>query len=233
MIVRVDLHIHSGRDPRDNLSYSVAQVIDRAASVGLHCLAIADHGHFTWRASDAAYARARGLLLIPAIEARIQRRDVVILNAGADAERLSTFAELRAYRAPDRLIIAPHPFFPIKASLKELFDAHAELFDAVELSPCYLPLLDVHNNRARRAAARAGLPLICNTDAHNLWQLGGSYTEIEVPDLSITAVCAAIRAGRCRPVCRRLPVWRMAMFIGGGAVRYKLREWFGVQLNAE
>jgi predicted metal-dependent phosphoesterase TrpH len=225
MIIRADLHVHSCHDPLDNLPQTLAQIVARAAARGLQCLAITNHCTHTWDATAAAEARARGVLLIPAIEARIENADVLILNAEAAAAELRTFDDLRRYRTPARVIIAPHPFYPLTHSLHDKLLQHGDLFDAIELSPFSLPGFDRYNARARAAAARLGLPLVCNTDAHNLWQLGGSWTEIEAEALEVPAVLAALRAGRVQPVCRRFSPAQIFFFFARGALRWRLREW--------
>ncbi|MCX7847344.1 MAG: PHP domain-containing protein [bacterium] len=224
MLIRADFHIHSSDDPLDNLPHSAEDIVRRAATCGIHCLAITNHLRFTWPPDAAALAQQLGVLLIPAIEVRIEHADVIILNADPHAETLRTFADLRSYRAPHRCVIAPHPFYPLTHSVHHALEQYHDLFDAVELSPFFLPWFDGFNARARRVAQRYGLPLVCNTDAHNLWQLGTSWTELDVAELSVTAVIDAIRAGRCRPVCRRVPLWRIAWFWLCGTVRWRLRE---------
>jgi len=224
MIIRADLHIHSCEDPLDNLPQTVEQIVARGAARGLQCLAITNHLRFTWDEVAAAAARERGVLLIPAIEARIEDADVIILNADAQAAALRTYDELRAYRTPARCVIAPHPFYPLTHSVHGALERHHDVFDAVEISPFYLPWWDGFNARARRVAARYGLPLVCNTDAHNLWQLGQSWTEIEVEELSVQHVIAALRAGRCRPVCRRMGLAHIFWFWLRGTLRWHMRE---------
>jgi len=224
MIVRADLHIHSCQDPFDNLPHSIPDIVARAAARGLHCLAITNHCMFTWDAAAAAAALRRGILLIPATEARIAHADVLIYNADARAAALHSFDDLRRYRTPAHLVVAPHPFYPLTHSLHDALLQHGDLFDAIELSPFSLPGFDVYNDRARHAAAQLKLPLVCNTDAHNLWQLGGSWTEIDTPALDIPSVLAAIRAGRVRPVCRRFSPPKIFLFFVRGALRWRLRE---------
>lgn len=229
MIIRADFHIHSSDDPLDNLPHTVEQIVARAAACGLQCLAITNHLHFWWDAAVAEAARQRGVVLIPAIEVRIEHADVIILNADAHAEALCTYDDLRRYRTPERCVIAPHPFYPLTHSVHGALERYHELFDAVELSPFYLPWWDGFNARARRVAQRFGLPLVCNTDAHNLWQLGASWTELDVDELSVGGVIAALRAGRCRAVCRRTPLARIFWFWLRGWLRWharELREWW-------
>lgn len=224
MIVRADCHIHSCDDPLDNLPQTVEQIVARAAARGLQCLAITNHHRFSWDAAAAAAALRRGILLVPAIEARIEHADVIILNADAQAESLHTYDDVRAYHTPERCVIAPHPFYPLTHSLHAALERHHDVFDAVEISPFFLPWWDGCNARARRVAQRFGLPLVCNTDAHNLWQLGQSWTEIDTDELTVRGVIAALRAGRCRPVCRRMPLGHIGWFWLRGSLRWHTRE---------
>ncbi len=145
MIVRADFHIHSGDDPYDRLPYSVYQAIDRASERGLNCMAVSDHCRRSWRQDYADYAAGKSVLLLPSIEARICKRDVIILNAEADAERLRTLDDLRDYRSPDRLTIAPHPFYPIDYAMSEILEQNTELFDALEISSCYWRWFNSYN----------------------------------------------------------------------------------------
>lgn len=232
MIIRADFHVHSCDDPLDNLPHTVEQIVARAAARGLSCLAITNHHHFWWDAARAEAARRRGVLLIPAIEARIEHADVIILNADTRAESVRTYDDLRRYRTPERCVIAPHPYYPFTHSVHGALERHHELFDAVEISPFYLPWWDGLNARARRVAQRHGLACVCNTDAHNLWQLGWSWTEVEVDEWSIGGVMAALRAGRCTPVCHRMPLTHIFWFWLRGSLRWHMRalreRWAGI-----
>ncbi|MCK5852033.1 PHP domain-containing protein [bacterium] len=202
MIIRADLHIHSGDDPYDKLPYTVFDAIDQAASRGINCIAITDHSRFSWTPEYAAHAKKMQVLLIPGIEAQIKNKDVIILNSDKDIEKIKSFDELRAYRTDRHLIIAPHSFYPIKYALKKLLYEHAELFDVIEISSCYLSWFNKFNLKARKAAMELSKPLICNSDSHALWQIGNVWTEIQVDNFTIQDVISAIKNGKTKPSCR-------------------------------
>lgn len=227
MVVNADFHIHSGEDPLDRLPHTVFEVIDRAAARGVRCIAITDHWHYTFNDDYAAHAAARGVLLVPAIEARILDRDLIILNADAGAERLRTFDDLRAYRASrDIFTIAPHPFYPINASIRELAAPHIDQINAIEISSCYLSWHDRYNKQAAAFARAHGKPLIASTDAHGLWQVGNVWTELVCDELSLPAVIAALRAGRATPVHRPMTHWELfKFFVIGDAPRKAKNAW--------
>ena len=202
MIIRADLHIHSGDDPYDKLPYTVYDAIDQAAARGINCIAITDHSHFSWKREYSDHAKRRQVLLIPGIEAQIKHKDVIILNSDKRIEKIKTFDELRSYRTEEHLIISPHPFYPIKCALKKILYENADLFDAIELSSCYLSYFNSFNLKAGKAALRLGKPLVCNTDSHALWQIGNVWTEIEVDEFTIQNVISAIKNGKTKP-CNR------------------------------
>ena len=120
MIIRADLHIHSGDDPYDKLPYTVFEAIDQAAARGINCIAITDHSHFSWTHEYADYAEKKQVILIPGIETQIKNKDIIILNSDKDVEKIKSFDDLRAYRSDQHLIMAPHSFYPINCALKKL-----------------------------------------------------------------------------------------------------------------
>jgi len=65
LVSSIDLHIHSYySDGR----HSPAEIVDRAARIGLETIALADHDNARGAREAAPLARARGIRLIPAIE---------------------------------------------------------------------------------------------------------------------------------------------------------------------
>lgn len=224
MLIKADLHIHAAGDPADPLHYSARDVAERALALGLNCAAVTNHSAFTWDAADAAWALARGVLLVPGIEASIAGLDVLILNADADAERLRTFDDVRAYKSAERLIAAPHPFYPTRYSLGAAAEQQIDLFDAIEVSACYLSWHDRYNRKARALAARHGTPLIANSDAHGLWMMGTSWSEIDADEFSVAGVIAAIKRGSVRTVTRPMSLVAVLKFVVLGSLERALRR---------
>ena len=198
MLIKSDFHIHTGDDPYDYLPHSNFETIDRAVEKGLNCIAISNHEKYSWTQELADYAEAKGVLLIPAIEAQMDGRDLLILNADKDAEKLKTAEDFYAYKTPERFYIAPHPFYPIKYSFYEIIDKHIELFDAIEISSCYLRWFNKYNKQAEKFAEKHNFPLVCNSDAHGLWQVGTVHSEIEAEEFTVQSVFKAIREKKVR-----------------------------------
>lgn len=198
-MIKVDLHMHSGEDPKDGLRYPATALIDRAIELGygaiaitLHCKVIEDERVFE-------YARQKNLLLIRAVEWNIEGGDVLLYNTTQrEAKKLVTFDDLRAYkrdRGEDLLVIAPHPFYPRGHSLRGHFEPNIDLFDAVEYAQIHLPWFDKFNQRAVRVARQHGKPVVANSDAHNLWMFGRHYTLVDA-EPTMPSIFQAVREGR-------------------------------------
>ena len=200
--IKVDLHLHTLDDPKDQLDYSAHQLLERARALGFGALAITLHDKVFDRAEVFADAAAMGILLIQAAEMRLEGADVVLLNVRPnDLEDLHTFADLRRLRArlgDSVFVFAPHPFFILGASLGERLIEEIDCFDAIEICHFHKGLFDL-NRRGRQTAARHNLPLLATSDAHSLHAFGGHYTSIARPrDLTVEALLRALRTGPLR-----------------------------------
>jgi len=226
MILRADLHIHSGDDPYDKLPYSVFDAIDTAAARGINCMAITDHLRFSFTKEYADYAKNNNVILLPGIETQINNRDVLIYNSDRNVEKLKSFDELRAFKNDDVLIIAPHPFYPIKYALQNFLFEYSELFDAIEISSCYLHFYDKFNKKARKAARELAKPIVCNSDSHALWQIGNVWTEIDAEDFTVESVIRAIKSGKTKTYCRPMSYFEFFKFFACGDLPRTLRKIF-------
>jgi D-glycero-D-manno-heptose 1,7-bisphosphate phosphatase len=195
-VLKVDLHIHTADDPFDLIPYTPSQLIDQAAELRVGALAITLHDCQLDVRPLEAYARNRGVLLIPGVERTIKGRHVLLVNFPRSAAAVGDFSELAALkrRYPRGLIIAPHPFFPLTNCLRGWTTRYADLFDAVEVNGFHTRTVDF--NRAAITWARLqGKPLVGNSDAHQLPLLGMTFSMVEAePDPD--AICDAVRAGR-------------------------------------
>ena len=157
-MIKVDLHMHSGEDPKDGLHYPATALIDRAVELGYHAIAITLHGQVIADERVFDYAREKGLLLIRAVEWNIEGGDVLLYNiTQKEAQKLVTFDALRACkreRGEDFLVIAPHPFYPAGHSLLGNLEANIDLFDAIEYAQIHLPWFDKFNQQAVRVARK-------------------------------------------------------------------------------
>lgn len=207
-MLKVDLHTHTADDPVDRIPYSSQELIDRAAALGYHALAITLHDRQLDIRPLVAYAAERGVVLIPGIERTIQGKHVVLLNFSRATEEVTSFGDLRRLKSRERgIVIAPHAFFPAPTCLRGLMDRHADLFDVVEFNAMFTASVNFNQKAVQWAAAR-GKPLVGNGDVHRLAQLGTTYSLVDAaPDAA--SICAAVLAGRVH-VCARPHSWGTA-----------------------
>jgi predicted metal-dependent phosphoesterase TrpH len=219
-VIKVELHAHTDRDPSDRILHTAEMLIERAASLGYGAVAITLHNRWTDPAPLSAFADARGVTLIPAIERNIGRKHLLLINVPREAERVKTFADVAALkRATGALVVAPHPFYPIPSALGSLLDVHTDLIDAIEVNSMYARGIDF-NRKAVAWAQANGKPLVGNTDLHLLTQLGTTYSLVDAADRTPEAIVAAIRAARVQLVTRPLGWMRagvlFAVMMAGG-----------------
>jgi predicted metal-dependent phosphoesterase TrpH len=200
---RVELHSHCQGDPMDRyLRHTIFEHIDQAKKVGLHAIAVTWHRKICVRPDAEAYARERGVLLIPGIEAEIGRRHLVVLNlAEGDLSPDSSWEEVRTLRRrrPDVFVIAPHPFYPHPSCLGREMDANADCLDALEWCMLHVGWLPKHINpnlRADRWAHEHAKPMVACSDAHSLNFIGRNASTVEAEALTPAALFAGMRAGR-------------------------------------
>ena len=218
-MLKVDLHLHTSEDPADWIRHSAADLIDRAAEFGYHALAITLHDAQLEDSRLHDRARDRGITLVPGVERTIEGRHVLLLNFPArESMSISSFADLA--RAKDRangLVIAPHPFFPGRSCLGDALRKHGELFDAVEWSYFWTRAVDF-NSRAARWAASRGLPLVGNSDMHDIRQIGRTFTLVDAP-ADPDAICDAVRHGRVEVRTEPVPYAELVRVFSGLMIR--------------
>ncbi len=204
--VKADLHLHTAEDPLDEIDYTALELIDHAAEEGFRVLAVTLHDKVFDEPAAFAHARARGILLIPAAELRIEGADTVLLNVTvAEAATVRTFDDLRRLRAArgkSLLVFAPHPFYRMGGSIGPRIEQHLDCFDAIEFCHFHVPVFDP-NVPAVRLAHRTGKPLLATSDAHRRRFFGQNYSFLGVPHGALTtieAVFDAIRADRVRRI---------------------------------
>ena len=210
--------MHSGEDPYDGLCYTAAELIDRAAKLDYAAIAVTCHEKVLEDERLFEHARAKGVLLIRAVEWSVQGRDVLLYNiTQRDAERLKTFADLRAYRrerGEELLVVAPHPCYPRQHSLGRDLEPNIDLFDAVEYTQIHLAWFDHFNQRAVAIARKHSKPVIANSDAHHLWMFGRHHTLVDAEPTQ-PAIFRAIRQGKVEPVSPPVTVAEcFRMFVG-------------------
>ena len=206
-MLKVELHAHTSDDPVDIIPHSAADLVDRAAALGYHALAITLHDKQLDVEPLRAYASARGVVLIAGVERAIQGKHVLLINFTTAAENVESFEELAELKQHDHgVVIAPHPFYPHPSCLGRLMDRHAAVIDAVELNGMYARGANFNKAAVRWAAAHSK-PLVGNCDVHRLTQLGTTYSLVQA-DPDPRSICDAICAGRVEVHTRPLSWFR-------------------------
>ncbi len=201
--LKVDFHIHTGEDPKDSfIRYSATQLLDKAAEYRFDAITIANHGAVLYNKTLQRYAHKRGILLIPGMEAYVERKHVLIVNCPQKSYPPLTFRNLRSAVGKDALIIAPHPFYPKEYCLQKKLEEHIEIFDAIEFAYLYFRLLNF-NKKAVATAQKYHLSLVGTSDAHELKQLNKTYTLIDA-EKNIPAIVKAVRAHQVQVVTKPL-----------------------------
>jgi hypothetical protein len=217
--LKADLHLHTAEDPLDRIKYTAKELISKASNEGFDVISITNHNQMTFNKDLFRYAQERGILLIPGVEMTIRRRHVLILNP-PPGKICSDFSSLAKLRRPEVLIIAPHPYFPSTYSLNGYLLKHLSLFDALEYCHFYSPLMNF-NQKALEISEFYGFPLVGNSDAHFLSQLGTTYSLI-YGEKNLESIFWAIRQNRVEVVTRPLKPLEMGS-IARGFIRMKLR----------
>lgn len=204
--LKADLHLHTSEDTKERIEYDSRELVELAHQRGFDVLSITHHGRVFHDEDLVAYAREREILLIPGMEATIERKHVLLLNVNCQAE-LKDFEDIRRIRRGDSLVIAPHPYFPSMTSLHSKLDHYIDLFDAIEYCHFYFKRINF-NKKAVETAQTEGLPLIGTSDAHSRWQLGTTYSLIEA-EKEVESIIDAVRAKRVEVVTNPLPIHRL------------------------
>jgi hypothetical protein len=202
-MLKTDLHLHTREDPKDIIKYSAKQLINYMAKKGYDVIAITPHlrpmkEDFFNELKD--YAKRKGILLIKGTEIKIKGKEVLVYNYDKPIKR---FSDLKKVRNENGLVIAPHPFYGTRQCLGKELIKNIKYFDAIEYCHFYTKSLNKPNRTARRTAKKYGKTLIGNSDAHNYYQTGHTYSEI-MADKNTESVFEAIRKNRLRIVTKPL-----------------------------
>ncbi|MBU1091731.1 PHP domain-containing protein [Patescibacteria group bacterium] len=194
MLIKTNLHFHTGDDPLDNLSYSAYQAIDHANKLGFGALSFTCHTKLVHKKEYEEYANKKNILLLPGIEATIEDKHVVIINCDKEIENIRSMEELRIYKKnnPKILIIAPHPFVWSRKSLGKKLVENIDLFDAIELSVFSNKFFNF-NKKAIRIAKKHNKPIIATSDTHSLKDLKRGYTLINAENKNAENILSSIK----------------------------------------
>jgi len=204
--VRVDCHLHTAAS--GDATTTLDQLAERAARVRLDAVCITDHNETS--AAMAAAARGIGARVIVGEEIRTPAGDVIGLFLRERIPYVLPLAEVVSrIRAQGALIYLPHPFDPVRSSLREAADRLCAegLADIVEVFNAKIKDQGL-NGQAAALAARWGLPAAAGSDAHDPAGVGAAY--LEMPDFDgpasfLAALAQARVVGEFRDHAPRFP----------------------------
>jgi len=208
--LKAQLHVHTKQDPHDNIKHTEKEKIDYAAKHGYDVMAISCHNVLIYNEDLKKYAAEKRILLIPAIEKTIENKHVLILNATIESQKIETFNDLRLYKKknPQCLIIAPHPYYPGKESLRNKLDENIDIFDAIEYSWFHSKRINKANEKAIKTAEKNNLPILGTSDNHLLRYFDNTYSIIESKK-NIESIFNAIKAKKCMFISHGTTPWQM------------------------
>ncbi|MDA2924391.1 PHP domain-containing protein [Acidobacteria bacterium AH-259-L09] len=225
--LKAELHAHTADDPADGnwiIFHSAEKLIDRAGELGFDVLSVTNHDQMLFSPSLREYAKQRGVLLVPGVEATLAGKHVLLYNFPNYDSYWDNPQIVARHKGPEQLVIAPHPFFPSSTSLGNQLFEWLHFLDGIEYNHFYLSWLNF-NRRAEEAAQRFNLPLVGNSDVHHLFQLGRTYTLVYA-EKEISSVVEAIKLGNIGVITHPVSPLFVANWFARAAIsrpRYAMR----------
>lgn len=192
--MKIDLHVHS-RERSLCGRASEEEQIRAAIDSGLDAIVFTDHHRLIsserLQQLNEKYAPFR---IFGGIEITADGEDMLVLGVqdAALENLLWTYPALHAFvRAQGGFIALAHPF---RWHSTVTLDLERFAPDAIEVRSGNTSA-DAEG-RIRDLAARLGIPVLCNSDAHSTWQLGAHYNMLERPPANEQDLVALLRSGQ-------------------------------------
>jgi predicted metal-dependent phosphoesterase TrpH len=189
---RLDLHVHSTYSPDSRLSLEA--ILGQLSYVGLMGFALTDHntvaGH---RALADLQSRHREYLFIPGVE--VSTREGHLLAYGVDAApppHRPIAETIDWVEARSGVAVIAHPFRWTHGVGRRV--ATTARVRAIETRNGHNS--EIVNARAELLAAQRGIGATGGSDAHDLRDLGRTYTEWPDPTDSVAGILEQLRQGR-------------------------------------
>jgi predicted metal-dependent phosphoesterase TrpH len=196
-MLKVDLHIHTKGDPIDDLEYTPMDIVKRAAKQNFNAIAITWHNKVFNTNSLKSYAKKKGITLIQGTELTLDGKHTLVYNVTKEeAEKITSLEDL--HKLKDHTMVgAPHPYYWLPSCLGKKVKEHKEVFDFIEHSHFYTKGINF-NKKAVRVARELKMPLIANSDIHQIALFGKDFTQIDAPN-SAEAIIDAIKKQKNKP----------------------------------
>ncbi|MBI4440888.1 PHP domain-containing protein [Candidatus Woesearchaeota archaeon] len=213
-MLKADFHMHSSEDPLDwpAVKHTSFQLVDEAARLGYEVISLTLHETLHCPKELQDYAKRKGLLLIPGMEATVEGKHVLVLNPPEGTCNPSTFEKVEKVKAEGALIIAAHPYYLKSYCLGEKLREHIHLFDAIEHCHFYTNYLN-RNKQALSIAEEFSKPMIANSDMHFFFQYNTNYTLVDAAKKK-DDVLEAIRKNKLHVQTRPLSTFEFSRVFG-------------------
>ncbi len=205
-MLKADFHSHTKEDRNEgnNITYSAEELIEHYSKLNYDVIAITNHDNVLYNKKLADFAKKKGILLIPGVEATIEKRHVLVLNT---LKVPRSFKELEKVKDKNNAVIVPHAFYPRYKcfSVKKVL-RHKELFDGFEYSHFYCGRYsNFFNNKMMNLVEKLNKPVIGTSDAHILEQIGYTYTQVDSKK-DKDSVISAIKDNKIKLVSKPIPL---------------------------
>jgi hypothetical protein len=165
--MRLDTHIHS-KYSYDSLSDPV-RILNVARRRGLDAISITDHGSMQAYSSPL---RSSDLLIIPGMEVKTNRGDVIGLFLNEPLEGADFFGICEQIRDQQGIVVLPHPYH--RPCNPEELVGHIDLLEVLNSRS-----REEENMRAQALSYKSGIGPITGSDAHTYFEIGRAVTEID------------------------------------------------------
>jgi len=191
LMLRCDLHVHTNFS-RDGES-SVADVLARAASLGLDAIALTDHD--TCAGIAPAEAAGSGILIIPGVEVSTKQGHLLVLGVREPLPAgLHVMETIRLARNLGGVTILPHPYHMWRHGVARRVPESIGAVDAIEVFNSRY-IVGSANRKAARVARKVRMTAVGGSDAHNARFVGFGYTLVSAEPV-VPSILSAIREGR-------------------------------------
>lgn len=175
MVLRADLHIHTCHSM--DCDTPLEKIIERCRSLGINCIAIADHGTAEGALKMQKLAPFK---VIVAEEILTTQGEIMgMFLKETIPSGLTPVETIKRIRAQGGLVNIPHPFETIRGSaLKEwCIEEIASDIDLMEVLNARSPFA-ANTDKAKAFAARHNLPGGAGSDAHTVFEIGNAFVEM-------------------------------------------------------
>ena len=216
-MLKADFHLHAGEDKEDRIRYSAKDLVRLASKKGYEILSFTFHNQFFYTKEIRDFAKYKNILLIPGTELTIEKKHVLVngINELPNIKNLQDLEKIKDY-----VITAPHPFFPSRNALGNLAEKYIKLFDNVEFTARYHPIINF-NKRAIKLAKKYNKPLLGNSDAHSFNYFGYTHTLVDC-NKTVDSVLDALKKKKFS--CQKIPLPLKWLAIAG--VKNVYHEYF-------